>query len=79
MFIEVVENGAIANLFAQPGKISGDAEIAPGAANNRGVIRLIPRTHGFSRHIIAGMMFVHSAFVKNSTCQMHNYRKSIPS
>ena len=62
MLFEVIENGAIGDLFVQPGKISGDAEIPPGTANNRGVIRRIPRTHGFSRHIIRRMMFVHSVF-----------------
>jgi hypothetical protein len=62
MLIEVIENCSIGNLFVQPVKISGDAEIPPGAANNRGVIRGISRTHGFSRYIIGGMMFVHSVF-----------------
>ena len=62
VLIEMIENGAIGNFFVEPGEVSGDAEIAPGAANNRGVIRRIPRAHGFSRHIIGGMMFVHSAF-----------------
>ena len=62
MLIEVIKNGSIGNLFVEPLKIPGDAEIPPGAANNRGVIRRIPRTYGLSRHIIGGMMFMHSAF-----------------
>ncbi len=60
VFIKAIEHRATGNPFVEPFQISADAQIAPGAPQDCSIVRCIPRSHGLSRHIVGGMMFMHS-------------------
>src|ERR1700722_2097052 len=59
MRFKVFEDIALGNLAIQPGEISGDTKIAPGAADDRVIVYGIPRSHCLSSYVICRMMTAH--------------------
>ena len=62
VLIEVIQHGTTSDLFVQPCKISGHAEIAPGASHDRGIVRRLPWPYRLSGYVVGGMMLMHSGF-----------------